>query len=133
MAEINLGKDIMVKISIWWVLLVVLIILVLVGCGFGTGYLYCQQTTEPMVREVEVVKWETVVKPTNCPPYTQFSDPIDFDEALLLLTDMRLSHVQALNWTFEGDPGFGIADREFQTQCISWYDQLIDYIWRLSR
>ncbi len=66
----------------------------------------------------------------NTKPYTVFADPIDFEQARLLLEGMRASHVQALGWTFSTDPGFGIADREFQQQCIKWYDQLIDYVYR---
>ena len=85
--------------------------------------------------EVEVIKTiQTVVYryPTT-PPFEAFPDPITFDQALTLLYGMRLSHVQALKWTFESDPGFGIADREFQEQCIEWYDQLIDLLWRMEK
>ena len=69
----------------------------------------------------------------NTPPYEAFPDPITFEQALLLLYGMRTSHEQALNWTFESSPGFGIDDREFQLQVIKWYDQLIDYIWTHKR
>ncbi len=84
--------------------------------------------------EVEVIKTvQTVIYryPTT-PPFEAFPDPITFDQSLILLYGMRLSHVQALKWTFESDPGFGIADREFQEQCIEWYDQLIDLLWRME-
>ena len=82
----------------------------------------------------ELQKQGTVIyKYPNTPPYTVFSGPIDFDQALLLLYGMRESHVSALNWTFTTSPGFGIDDREFQTTVIRWYDQLIDFLWRQEK
>ena len=86
------------------------------------------------VKGVEIIKMvETVVyRYPNTPPYEAFSDPIDFDQALVLLYGFRTSHVQALNWEFESDPGFGIADKDLQEQFIKWYDQLIDIFWRME-
>lgn len=81
---------------------------------------------EPKVKVVET----TVYKFPNTPPFVAFSDPIDLAQALLLLNNMRASHEQVLNWTFTSNPGFGIADKEFQNLCIKEYNQLIDFVWR---
>src|SRR3990167_6570508 len=91
------------------------------------------QTAAKALEYQSQVKETVVYKFPNTPPYTVFSDPIDFDQALLLLYGMRESHVSALNWTFTTSPGFGIDDREFQTTVIRWYDQLIDFLWRQER
>lgn len=77
---------------------------------------------------------ETVVyRYPNTPPYQELPDPIDYKQALILLSGMRASHVQALSWTFETNPGFGIADRDFQERCIKWYDQLLEFIQRQEK
>jgi len=99
----------------------------LVACIFMAGYEYHQPVVE-IVEEIQT----TVFRYPNTPPYEAFPDPIDFDQSLVLLYGMRASHEQALNWTFESDPGFGIADRDLQEQFIKWYDQLIDILWRMK-
>lgn len=73
---------------------------------------------------------EVIYRYPNTPPVENFTDPITFDQALALLGGMRASHIQVQNWTFETDPGFGIADKELQTKMVHWYDQLIDFTWR---
>ena len=87
-----------------------------------------------VIKEVEVVKeiQTTIFRYPNTPPYEAFPDPINFEQALVLLYGMRASHIQALNWEFESDPGFGIADKDLQEQFIKWYDQLIDIFWRMK-
>jgi hypothetical protein len=110
---------------------VLLVIVTIVGLGsFFFGSYYARTTFEPQLIVKERVVETTVTRFPNTPPYTQFADPIEFDTAMLFLYGMRVSHVQALNWTFEGDPGFGIADKEFQNLCIKEYDQLMDFVWR---
>ena len=99
-------------------------------CGgivaFALTVLFLPPKTAYVERPVEVVRETTVYKFPNI----AFSDPIDLTQALLLLNNMRASHEQVLNWTFTSDPGFGIADKEFQNLCIKEYDQLIDFVWR---
>ena len=92
--------------------------------GFYLGTLFYEYNTEPKIVETVIYRYP------NTPPYEEFSDPIDFNQALILLYGMRASHIQALNWTFESNPGFGIADKDLQRKMIKWYDQLIDYTWR---
>jgi len=99
-------------------------IILSLGTGFCFGVLYGQETVEPVIVTTKIIRYPTT------PPYETFDNPIDYDQALALLYGMRASHKQALNRTFESDPGFGIADREFQLQCIKWYDQLIDFVRR---
>lgn len=96
------------------------------GLSFALGVQYTKDTTQPKIRIIET----TVYRFPNTPPYTEFNDPIDFNQAILLLEGMKVSHEQMLNWEFESDPGFGVADKEFQKACIKWYNQLIDYTWR---
>lgn len=132
----------------WLVLvLVVSVVVIAMGAMFKAGYEFHQP--REIVREIIVERWhepevvvvETEVKEIqaviyrypNTPPYEAFADPIDFDQALVLLYGMRASHIQALNWEFESDPGFGIADKNLQRQFIKWYDQLIDIFWRMER
>lgn len=79
--------------------------------------------------EVKIIT-TTITRYPNSPPYETLPDPIEYNQAILLLQGMRASHIQALNWTFESDPGFCIADKEFQTWCIHAYDQLIEYVQR---
>lgn len=98
--------------------------------AFALCVLFLPPKTVYVDRTVEVVRETTVYKFPNTPPYVAFSDPIDLTQALLLLNNMRASHEQVLNWTFTGDPGFGIADKEFQNLCIKEYNQLIDFVWR---
>ena len=104
---------------------IVILMLILFGWGFFLGY---EAHTEPVMQTSDGVT--VIYRYPTTPPYEAFDEPIDFDQALILLQGMRASHVQALNWTFETSPGFGIDDIEFQKQCIEWYDQLIDYIYR---
>lgn len=119
-------------------LLIVLLIVALVTTGFCFGasyasYSYEKTTVKPVIREIEKEVQTTVYRYPNTPPYEAFPDPIDFDQALVLLYGMRASHIQALAWEFESDPGFGIADKDLQRQFIKWYDQLIDIFWRMER
>ena len=101
----------------------------LVMLALLSGFCFGRATAlEPKVTEKVVIA--TVYRFPNTSPYTAFADPIDLDQALLLLNGMRASHVQALNWTFTSNPGFGIADKELQTLFIKEYDQLIDFLWR---
>jgi len=90
----------------------------------------------PEIRYIEVEKIievrTEITRFPNTPPYTAFPDPINFYQAMKLLYGMQQSHKEALNWTFESDPGFGIADKDLQLKFIRDYDQLIDYIWRLK-
>lgn len=129
--------------------------LVIVGFCFGgyCGQIIVEPTivyrdSEPVIKEVEkviiveapapdpeiIIKEvkTTVYRYPNTPPYEAFADPIEFDQALVLLYGMRASHIQILNWEFESDPGFGIADKDLQRQFIKWYDQLIDIFWRMG-
>ncbi len=100
----------------------------------GERIIYIDRPVE-IIKEIEVVKEikTTIYRYPNTPPYEAFSDPIDFDQAMVLLHGMRASHVQCLNWEFESDPGFGIADKDLQKQFIKWYDQLIDIFWRMKK
>jgi len=109
----------------------ILLVILFLACGFMAGYLYYEQEA-PLVTEVVVVKTKVIYRYPNTPPYEAFSNPIDFDQALVLLYGMRASHEQALCWEFESDPGFGIADKDLQKQMIKWYDQLIDFTRRIK-
>ena len=104
---------------------VLILALALIAMGFSFGMGFAQE--EPKVIETVIYRYP------NTPPYEEFDDPIDFEQALVLLYGMRASHIQALNWTFEENPGFGIADREFQERVIKWYDQLIDFVQREAK
>ena len=70
----------------------------------------------------------TIYRYPNTYPYETYAKPLTKEQALALLGGFRASHERLLNWTFDSDPGFGIADKEFQKQLVEWYDQLIDYV-----
>lgn len=106
----------------------ILINLAMLTIGFYLGMVFYEAHTKPEIITKEIIT--VVYRYPNTLPYEEFDDPIDFDQALVLLQGMRASHIEALNWIFETSPGFGIADKEFQNICIKWYDQLIDFIWR---
>jgi len=98
--------------------------LVFLLIGFYFGILFHEANTESEVIETVVYRYP------NSLPYQTLPDPISYEQAIKLLEGMRLSHVQALNWTFESDPGFGIADKALQRTMIHWYDQLIEFVQR---
>ena len=99
---------------------------------FMAGFISGVKSVEPQIIETIKIVNTTVYRYPNTPPYENLPDPINLNQALALLDGMRASHIAALNWTFESSPGFGIDDREFQKQCIEWYDQLIDFVLRQS-
>ena len=106
------------------------------GFGFYSSYVTVKPEIQIEVQERIVTRIvehpiETVVyRYPNTPPYQKLSDPINYEQALVLLNGMRASHVQILSWSFEKDPGFGIGDRDFQERCIKWYDSLIEFVQR---
>ena len=110
--------------------IVVMVVFYFVGymAGHQDGYYKAKAECEPVKYCQEIVK--TVYRYPNSPPYQELDEPINYDQAIALLSGMRLSHIQILKWKFEKDPGFGIADKDFQAKCIKWYDQLIEYVQR---
>ncbi len=116
--------------KIFNVTVVLSLLLCLIILSFFSGVYYNKTTTEPQIITKEVIKevTTTVYRLPTSMPYTSFSEPISLEDAMSLLYGMKVSHEQALKWTFEGNPGFGIADRDFQNQCILWYNQLMDFV-----
>lgn len=112
--------------------------LLAIFAAYWLGFLSSYTMVEPQIevqeriveRRVEYPIETVVYRYPTTSPYQELPDPINYEQALILLNGMRASHVQLLSWTFEKDPGFGIIDRDFQERCIKWYDQLIEFVQR---
>ncbi len=112
-------------------------LLVVVG-AFYLGWVGHSELIEPEVDIRWVPEYRTVEKAVETvvyrypltPPYEEIPDPINYEQALVLLGGMRASHEQLLHWTFEADPGFGIGDKDLQRLYVKMYDQLIEYVQR---